>query len=1034
MTSAAMSAGPAMMVAVPRPSTPLVGRAEPLAVLTEAVEHAVAGRPGAVVLSGDAGVGKTRLLAELLAEAERRGVATVVGHCLDFGETALPFLPFTEVFGRLAEERPEEVERVVAAHPDVQRLLPAHRRPAGSTPTPADDRVDRVALFEAVTAALGELAAADPLLLIVEDAHWADESTRDLIGFLLTRLSGQRLAVVVSYRSDDLHRRHPLRRVVAEWSRLPAVRRLDLTPLAAADVAELVHGLRPELGPGAVRSIIDRADGNAFYAEELATSADGSAGPAVPPDLADLLLVRVDRLSDAGRTVARVLSVAGRPTPHDLVGVVSGLTDAALDDALRETVDAHLVEARGEGYAFRHALMGEAVDDDLLPGERVRLHTAFARALADDPSLGSYAELALHARASHDLATAYDAGVRAGDEAFGVGAPAEAGRHYELALELVDRLPETAESRSRWELVTDLADVYLVAGYPERARALLDDALRDPRPRTPRQQADLLYRSAQLHYFFDEQGRAVEEVDAGLALLEGGPPNSTAIGLLSIKARVLDSASQWREALQVARHAVELSESTDPAMDSPLAREARADALATLTVLNRRTDDTEQTLRDLRELADRARADGAVSVELRSRHNLGTVLYESGRLQEAVAFYSDVVALAERTGQLWSPYGLSSRITRSVVLYELGRFDDAVTGLALPDAPPVQAPALAATRALVLAARGDTDAATARSTRHAWMFDPQLAIIGAAAEAEILARAEGLDAGREHLGAAVDLIAERWGDTEFMARVRMGALAVGLVATHAPELSSAQWPDALDWARAQVVAARHAARVARPGSAEVGPEGRAWRVRLEAEWARLRRLLDVPPAPAPDPSATTTSSHRADTAGPADATVDGVDGGDGVDEGDRAASAADHVALWQRVVDAFGYGPAYELARSRARLADALRVAGDVEAATATAALARDAARQIGARALLDELTGLATPTRRAAEPTRSPTAREHEVLTLIADGRTNRQIAKALFISEKTVSVHVSNVLAKLGAASRTEAAAIARRDGLLD
>lgn len=1010
-----MSAPPAMMGAVPRPTTPLVGRAEPLGVLTGAVDQALAGVAGAVVLSGDAGVGKTRLLAELLAEAERRGVTTVVGHCLDFGETALPFLPFTELFGRLAEERPEAVEVVVANHPDVQRLLPAHRRSAGATAPVADERVDRVALFEAVTAAFGELAQANPLLLVVEDAHWADESTRDLVGFLLSRLADQPLAVVVSYRSDDLHRRHPLRRIVAEWGRLPQVRRLDLTPLPAADVTALVHGLRPDLAAASVRSIVDRADGNAFYAEELATSAVGAAGPGVPPDLADLLLVRVDRMSDAGRRVARVLSVAGRPTPHDLVGAVSGLADGALDDALRESVDAHLVEARGEGYAFRHALMGEAVDDDLLPGERVRLHTAFARALRADPSLGSYAELALHARASHDLATAFEAGVKAGDEAFGVGAPAEAARHFELALELVDRVPDTDSIRARWALVTDLADVFLVAGYPERARALLDDALRDTGSRTPREQADLLYHSALLHYFFDERSLASEALEAGLALLADGPPDSITIALLSIKARVLDSFAQWRQALEVARQAVDLADS--PALtDSALARRAAADARATLTVLNRRTDDTGQTLRNLRELADHARAEGTVSVELRSRHNLGTVLYESGRLDDAVVLYDEVVRLGERTGQLWSPYGLSSRIIRSTVLYELGRFDEALAGLAVADAPPAQVAALASTRALVGAARGEDDAVVARSTRDAWLLDPQLAIIGGAAEAEMLARAEGFEAGRAHLSDGIDLVAERWGEALFMARVRMAALAVALAADHATEITSADRPAVVAWARAQTVAGRRAARVAQPGSAVIGPEGAAWRIRLEAEWARLRRLLDADASP---PAVETGSP-------------DG-EGEDLLDDGDRATEAADHVALWQRVVTAFDYGPRYELARSRARLADAQRVAGDAEAATATAALARETAHRLGARALLAELGGLATPPRRAVDATRAPTAREQEVLVLIAEGRTNRQIAKALFISEKTVSVHVSNVLAKLGAAGRTEAAAIARREGLL-
>ena len=214
---------------VPWTSTPLVGRSTEMAALLSAVDEAKTRRAGAILLSGDAGVGKTRLLDEVATGAHERGFGVLVGHCTDFGDAGLPYLPFTEIFGRLAGDRPDLVESVLTNFPAIGRLLPTHRL-IGAQPLPQDGQLDRAALFDAVLGALTALSTSEPLLVIIEDAHWADDSSRDLIGFLITRLTSQRLALVVSYRSDDLHRRHPLRRPIAEWSRNPRVRRVNLLP------------------------------------------------------------------------------------------------------------------------------------------------------------------------------------------------------------------------------------------------------------------------------------------------------------------------------------------------------------------------------------------------------------------------------------------------------------------------------------------------------------------------------------------------------------------------------------------------------------------------------------------------------------------------------------------------------------------------------------------------------------------------------------------------------------------------------------
>ena len=433
-----------MMDVVPgQTSRTLVGRDAELAELASlagvrprADEGDRGGALRAVLLSGDAGVGKTRLLVELSDLAGADGWQVFAGHCLDFGDSALPYLPFSEVLGRMAAALPDVVDTVAGAHPALTRLQPG-RRVLSSQDEGEPSSLDRADLFEAVHELFEAAAEKAPVLLLVEDTHWADQSTRDMLSFLFSRPFEGPVSVVASYRSDDLHRRHPLRAQVAEWSRIRGVERLQLQPLAAPDVRTLISELHPApLEAEEVDGIVDRAEGNAFFVEELVGAASG-AGRWVPAELADLLLVRLDRLDDTARQVARAASVAGRRVSHDMLAAAAGLDGAALDAGLRGAVETNVLVADERGYAFRHALLGEAVYDDLLPGERVRLHAAYAEALSSGAATGTAAELARHARLALDLVTALTAAVQAGDEARAVGGPDEAAHHYQQALELL---------------------------------------------------------------------------------------------------------------------------------------------------------------------------------------------------------------------------------------------------------------------------------------------------------------------------------------------------------------------------------------------------------------------------------------------------------------------------------------------------------------------------------------------------------------------------------------------------------------------
>src|SRR6185369_16881218 len=223
----------------------------------------------AVLLAGDAGVGKTRLLTELRDRSVAEGWLVQAGHCLDFADSALPYLPFSEITGRMARELPDLFDEVAERHPALLRLLPGQRMLSQAT-DPESVPADQAALLDGVHALVEAAGAHQPLLLVVEDLHWADQSTRDLISFLFGRGFEAPVALIGSYRSDDIHRRHPLRRQVAVWARMTGVERVQLEPLDAADVRLLVERLHPDpLPEERVRDIVTRAEGNAFFVEEL---------------------------------------------------------------------------------------------------------------------------------------------------------------------------------------------------------------------------------------------------------------------------------------------------------------------------------------------------------------------------------------------------------------------------------------------------------------------------------------------------------------------------------------------------------------------------------------------------------------------------------------------------------------------------------------------------------------------------------------------------------------------------------------------
>ncbi len=306
-------------------------------------------------------------------------------------------------------------------------------------------------MFESLLELLHLLSVRQPLVLVLEDMHWADRSTRAFAGFLARSLIDERVLVLLSYRSDELHRRHPLRPLLAELSRLEVARLIELEPF---DRDELAEALTDILGEAADQDLIDRllarTDGNPLYVEELLAAALDGRG-ATPQSLRDAFMLRIERMSEAAGLAARAVAV-GRAMDESMITRLTGIDAAPLRDALREAVAEHVLVADEQGrFGFRHALLREVVYDDLLPGERNAMHLELARELektgelacAEDEA-GRVAVIATHYAAAGDQAAALRATIRAAREARRVHAYGEMADLYERAHGLWARVPDAA--------------------------------------------------------------------------------------------------------------------------------------------------------------------------------------------------------------------------------------------------------------------------------------------------------------------------------------------------------------------------------------------------------------------------------------------------------------------------------------------------------------------------------------------------------------------------------------------------------------
>jgi DNA-binding CsgD family transcriptional regulator len=989
-----------------RVSSPtFVGRIEELKVLEAAWVRAADAEPAVVLLGGEAGVGKTRLVAELTARCAGDRTQVLAGGCVPAVEAGLPYAPIVEALrGLLADLGADTLRGLIGpSWPELVRLVPGLGEVESTTP-PGQDGQSRV--FELLLGLLGRLTEQAPRLVVVEDLHWADRSTRDLVAFLARNLRRERILLVVTYRSDETGRAR-LGPYLAELDRSGRVDRIELPRFQRAEVMAQLAGI---LGAAPAGELVDvvfaRAEGNAFFTEEL-LAAVRAGSRELPMTLQELLGGRVEELSHRAQEVLGAAAVAGRRVPHRLLAVVAAPDDSQLDAALRQAVAHQLLVTRPDqdGYEFRHALLQAVVYARLLPGERARLHARVAATLAAHPGWAGgsaatrAAELADHWERAGDLQRALPVTIEAAAQAERAYALAEAHRHYERALELWDQVPAAAELVGL-DLVTvqqrAAEAASLILDQP-RAVQLVRAALAGvDRRRDPVWAGLLLERSAHYLWLMSDEA-ALATYHEAVGLLPAQPPSAERARALAGYANILGLLGRTEECRRAAEEALAAARQTG-------ARREQGQSLAVLGMALAFLGDVDGGLARLRDAVRIAQEVADVDGFGWASFSLVQVSEGAGRLEEALAAALEGAEASRQLGWAWQ-----DALVELAAWFEflLGRWDDADRHFQVVlDRDRQMGPLrvhVRAERARLDIARGDFDAArrllqqaqalAAAASRD--VFDAQFSWQIAHAQAEL---ALWEDRDQDAFQAITEGLAamSRAGDTGWPVLYALGMAA----AAGRAERASARR------ATAQAEAARRdgdallARLEATGGPPERGPETAAVLLQCRAEQGRLH---------------------------------------------DRSDPAA-----WEQAAASWdALNQPYPAARARFRQAEAL-LAGRAPRVQAEQTLwaAYQVAARLGAAPLRHALERLAQrgrlrlqapvepvsqPVEHAAASTLGLTPREAEVLALLAEGRTNRQIGQALFITPKTASLHVSRILTKLGVAGRVEAAAVAHRLGLV-
>jgi DNA-binding CsgD family transcriptional regulator len=961
----------------------LVGRQSELQRLDSVMESVARGGSAVVLIDGEAGVGKSRLLRELASRASARGFRVAIGRCVQFGEEIWPLAPLREMVASVANELDGEAFDLVVgnARAVLARLAPE----VGGGDDAGHAPVEGTRLCELVVGVFRRLAQRGPLLLVVDDLHWADGTTRTLFS-LLARAGGLGpILLVGTYRSDELDRRHPLRPALAEIIRSARPERLELRTLDRAGTAEVVEAIAGgALDDTAVDDVYRLSGGNPFFVEELvAARAAGVTG--FPETLRDVVLARAGTLDDTSFAVLGVVAAAGSTSPA-VVADVCALDETSLATTIDGLVAVALLVPDGEEVRFRHELARAVFYGELAPGERARVHARLAlssEALRQERP----GDIARHWSAARDPPRALSASIAAGRQALRTGAAAEAEGYFTRALELWSSVDD-AEKLIGLDHAALLVETSVAARHARHVADAIELARRaagELKGVDAMREGQVWLMLRELFRFSNRWDECADAVDRALSLIPASPPSAARAEALADAAIGHWFANRAAETMTLAQEAVAVAEAVGDPDALVCARNAVGAAL-TLVDPGEALSYAEATL-------DLCGPDVTPERVLTAYNAMTNALYRCCRYAEAADVAERGIDIALVTG-LGGPRGgwLAGHWIRTLVT--LGQWDKAEEKAAeverLIELPSDQVQ-VARDRALALTRQGRLDEARLfvdelRALLQSEFWVEDLAGLGATVVE--------FDAAEHRYEVVADFAAE-------LLERSLSGLPLG-----ARELVAVTVGALADYGHHEVIAAKLIERLehSQESVRQPGPDDVLDLERAQAELARLRHASDAQ-----------AWAHIAD----------------GWQSFERPYDEA--YARW-RAAEAHLSGTAGRANVARERAADELT-------------RARALAESLGAKPLLNEIDALAkrarlsiTEAAKAAAPGDSEsadrfglTAREQEVLALLTEGRSNGDIAKALFMSPKTASVHVSAILRKLGVSNRVEAAALVHREPYL-
>ena len=532
-----------------------VGRAAGLDRVAGVLRQAALGEPAVVLVAGEGGVGKSRFVAELLARRAPPGARVLAGQCSGFAPGSLPYAPIAGALRQLLRSSEEEEDLLGEVGQAVGLLLPELTAADGIAGEGGRAALDQGRMFAQLEAVLDKVSASAPLLLVIEDLHWADRSSLEFLAYLCYGLGWQRLAIVCTYRDDEVPAVPELGAWLADLRRGTRLTEVSLPRFTVAELGEQVAAILGEAAdPGLVAGLHERSGGNPYYTELLLSAAgperaQGGAGvpPALPAVLREVLLARSAVTAAGTREVLAVIAAAGHPVAHGAVAAAwarLGMGEESLLAGLREAADRHLLVPVTDlgGYAFRHALLAEAVYDQLLPGERGRLHDAWAGVLEERVTGGGRtgpavaAEVAAHHHQAGHPGAAFGWDLRAAEAAEQVGGVAEAAGCYRRMLAAWDEIGDAGQQAGfdRIDLLARLARAEELAGDLSLVRAHLQDAIALVDPVTdPLRAAILQVRLCSSLYLNGRPAAALGPAAAAVALVPESPPSLARVGVLA---------------------------------------------------------------------------------------------------------------------------------------------------------------------------------------------------------------------------------------------------------------------------------------------------------------------------------------------------------------------------------------------------------------------------------------------------------------------------------------------------------------------